>query len=283
MASKMGGLPFVRLATILARRVSLVTQIGLMWSWQGGRRLESRRDGSAARRNRDRPPARAGLRHARRPLAPPRVHRSLPLRLPPDPDRGDRRRRWRPLPSPGAAAQGLDGHDDRRARRALPDRRARPGRAGQPHPHPHGLGADRGARLADLRQALLLDRAGPPRPRPGAAQRRFGLAGAGLARGAEAASGRPRVGCLGRQSDRRRRRQSLRDRHPVEAPNRLSPPMVLNRRLVLPLLAALALAALVVGVSACGYSSDEKHVTEGEPVELGELSFNVTFSRYLNP
>lgn len=59
--------------------------------------------------------------------------------------------------------------------------------------------------------------------------------------------------------------------------------MVSNRRLVLPLLAALALAALVAGVSACGYSSDEKHVTEGEPVKLGELSFNVTFSRYLNP
>jgi hypothetical protein len=59
--------------------------------------------------------------------------------------------------------------------------------------------------------------------------------------------------------------------------------MVLNRRLVQPLLAALALAALVVGVSACGYSSDEKHVTEGEPVKLGELAFNVTFSRYLNP
>jgi hypothetical protein len=56
-----------------------------------------------------------------------------------------------------------------------------------------------------------------------------------------------------------------------------------NRRLVLPLLAALALAALVVGVSACGYSSDSKEVVEGEPVELGELSFNVTFSRYLNP
>ncbi len=59
--------------------------------------------------------------------------------------------------------------------------------------------------------------------------------------------------------------------------------MVLNRRLVLPLLAALALAALAVGVSACGYSSDSKDVVEGEPVELGELSFNVTFSRYLNP
>ncbi len=56
-----------------------------------------------------------------------------------------------------------------------------------------------------------------------------------------------------------------------------------NRRFVLPLLAALALAALVVGVSACGYSSDSKDVVEGEPMELGELSFNVTFSRYLNP
>jgi hypothetical protein len=59
--------------------------------------------------------------------------------------------------------------------------------------------------------------------------------------------------------------------------------MVLNRRLVLPLLAALAFAGLVLGVSACGYSSDSKSVVEGEPVELGELSFNVTFSRYLNP
>ena len=56
-----------------------------------------------------------------------------------------------------------------------------------------------------------------------------------------------------------------------------------NRRLVLPLLAALALAVLVVGVSACGYSSDSKDVAEGEPVELGDLQFNVTFSRYLNP
>jgi hypothetical protein len=56
-----------------------------------------------------------------------------------------------------------------------------------------------------------------------------------------------------------------------------------NRRLAFPLLAALALVALVVGVSACGYSSDSKDVVEGEPVELGDLSFNVTFSRYLNP
>jgi hypothetical protein len=52
-----------------------------------------------------------------------------------------------------------------------------------------------------------------------------------------------------------------------------------NRKIVM-LLAALALA---VGVSACGYESHETEVVEGEPVELGELSFNVTFSRYLNP
>jgi hypothetical protein len=56
-----------------------------------------------------------------------------------------------------------------------------------------------------------------------------------------------------------------------------------NRRLVLPLLAALALAALALGASACGYESHETEVVEGEPVELGELSYNVTFSRYLNP
>jgi hypothetical protein len=56
-----------------------------------------------------------------------------------------------------------------------------------------------------------------------------------------------------------------------------------NRRLLRPLLAALALAALVVGISACGYESHETKVVEGEPVEVGELSINVTFSRYLNP
>jgi len=56
-----------------------------------------------------------------------------------------------------------------------------------------------------------------------------------------------------------------------------------HRRLVLPLLAALALSALALGVSACGYESHSKHVEEGEPVELGELSYNVIFSRFLNP
>lgn len=56
-----------------------------------------------------------------------------------------------------------------------------------------------------------------------------------------------------------------------------------SRRFALPLLAALTLGTLALGLAACGYSSDSKDVVEGEPVELGELKFNVTFSRYLNP
>ncbi|HEX5984367.1 MAG TPA: hypothetical protein VFY69_09185, partial [Solirubrobacterales bacterium] len=45
----------------------------------------------------------------------------------------------------------------------------------------------------------------------------------------------------------------------------------------------LALFALAAGVSACGYESDAHEVEEGAPVEVGELHYNVTFSRYLNP
>lgn len=49
------------------------------------------------------------------------------------------------------------------------------------------------------------------------------------------------------------------------------------------MLAALALFATAFALAACGYSSDETEVVEGEPVELGELSYNVIFSRFLNP
>jgi hypothetical protein len=56
-----------------------------------------------------------------------------------------------------------------------------------------------------------------------------------------------------------------------------------NRRALLSLFALLALLALAFGISACGYSSDSKHTNEGEPMKLGELEYNVTFSRYLNP
>lgn len=58
--------------------------------------------------------------------------------------------------------------------------------------------------------------------------------------------------------------------------------MARPRRTTLSLLAALLLAT-AFAISACGHSSDSKEVVEGEPVELGELQYNVVFSRFLNP
>jgi hypothetical protein len=59
--------------------------------------------------------------------------------------------------------------------------------------------------------------------------------------------------------------------------------MVPNRRATLSLLAVLALAVSAFALVACGYSSDSKDVVEGEPVKLGDLQYNVVFSRFLNP
>jgi hypothetical protein len=54
-------------------------------------------------------------------------------------------------------------------------------------------------------------------------------------------------------------------------------------RLIPSLLTAAALIALSLLVSSCGYSSDSKDVVEGEVVKLGELKYQVIFSRFLNP
>ncbi|MBS1863343.1 MAG: hypothetical protein JSS68_16720 [Actinobacteria bacterium] len=54
-----------------------------------------------------------------------------------------------------------------------------------------------------------------------------------------------------------------------------------RRRLVLPLLAALFLGLLAIGVSACG-SGDPHEVEEGEVVKVNHLKYTVIFSRYLN-
>lgn len=59
--------------------------------------------------------------------------------------------------------------------------------------------------------------------------------------------------------------------------------MLPNRRTMLSLFAVLTLAVTAFAFSACGYSSDSKDVVEGEPVKLGELQYNVVFSRFLNP
>jgi len=54
-----------------------------------------------------------------------------------------------------------------------------------------------------------------------------------------------------------------------------------HRRIALPLLVALTLGLLAIGVSACG-SSDSRKVEEGEVVKVGGLKYTVIFSRYLN-
>ena len=59
--------------------------------------------------------------------------------------------------------------------------------------------------------------------------------------------------------------------------------MASNRRTPLSLLAALALVATAFALVACGDSGHSQDVVEGEPVELGELQYNVVFSRFLNP
>jgi len=55
------------------------------------------------------------------------------------------------------------------------------------------------------------------------------------------------------------------------------------RRNALPLLVVLALAIAAFGVSACGSSEHHTDVVEGQPATLGELKYNVIFSRFLNP
>jgi len=49
------------------------------------------------------------------------------------------------------------------------------------------------------------------------------------------------------------------------------------------LAALLALLALSFGAVACGEEEPETDVPEGEPLELGEMEFDVQISRFLNP
>jgi hypothetical protein len=55
-----------------------------------------------------------------------------------------------------------------------------------------------------------------------------------------------------------------------------------RRRFTTPLLAALMLVVLALGVAACG-SSDSSEVEEGETLKVGGLEYTVVFSRFLNP
>jgi len=54
-----------------------------------------------------------------------------------------------------------------------------------------------------------------------------------------------------------------------------------RRRFVMPLLAALMLGLVLVGITGCG-SGEPREVEEGEVVKVGGLEYTVVFSRYLN-
>jgi hypothetical protein len=54
------------------------------------------------------------------------------------------------------------------------------------------------------------------------------------------------------------------------------------KRLPLAIFLALALCAALV-VAGCGGEEEELQVVEGEPLELGELAYNVQITRFLNP
>jgi hypothetical protein len=54
-----------------------------------------------------------------------------------------------------------------------------------------------------------------------------------------------------------------------------------RRRLLTPLLAALMLGLLLIGVTACG-SGNPREVEEGEVVKVDGVKYTVVFSRYLN-
>jgi hypothetical protein len=58
--------------------------------------------------------------------------------------------------------------------------------------------------------------------------------------------------------------------------------MPARRRFPLPVLALVALALTALGAPGCG-EENELEVSEGVPVELGELEYKVLFSRFLNP
>lgn len=58
---------------------------------------------------------------------------------------------------------------------------------------------------------------------------------------------------------------------------------LMTARRLLRLLPALAVLALSLVLTACGSSTNIRDLSEAEPVALGDLQYNVVFSRFLNP
>lgn len=58
---------------------------------------------------------------------------------------------------------------------------------------------------------------------------------------------------------------------------------MLRHRIGTAIVAIVALFGASLALAACGASDDSKSVVEGEPVKLGDVEYNVVFSRFLNP
>ena len=204
----------------------------------------------------DRRPEGGGVRGHFRPRPAPVLHRSLPDRLPPDPDRVLGGRGGRPLPLPARRLRSvwMDTVIEE-SRRPAQDRRARPRRPRQPDPADDRLGGARGPRRPDHGSGSPT---GPSlRTRSTRRSRCSPAPPASQERGWREALRRLRDQL---ESERRRRPavaarrgQPLRDRHPLidsrPADDRSHPPTPRHA-----LLAALALTGLAAGLSACGYS-----------------------------
>ena len=249
----------------------------------------ARADGSGQRRDRDRRPQRAGA-FARSPISPGRPsftdHFLTGFHLTRIDSSGvGAGARFR-LGSPLRRRIWMDTAIDR-GRRAPPDRRARPRRARQPDPDDDRLGAARGARLADpVRVSHWTEPSNPVDRVLEVVSGNRVLAGAGLAGGAAPPARPARVRRAPARAGSPSPGQSLRDRHSLDPPPSIDfrPPMSSLRRLVLPLLAALALAAL----SRRGFGLRLRRATprtssRANRSKLGGIHYNVIFSRYLNP
>ena len=57
----------------------------------------------------------------------------------------------------------------------------------------------------------------------------------------------------------------------------------MKTRRLLRLLPALAVLALSAALVACNTSEDKRDLSEGQPVQLGDLQYNIVFTRFLNP
>ena len=260
-------------------RAALWTEIAE--SCAAGRgRIESRAMRPVSATMHDRRPARARLRPPLRPLAAARVHRPFPRRLPARAARSGRGRRRRALSA--ARVRRLDGHGDRGGRAAAPDPRARVTAGARTGSRRSPSGSSPRARPA-LRGQLTFWTEPPT-----LFDRSRELLGSRAALRAATGSARWRGCRRSPRSERPVERVAVAGRRPPPGVRRASPavthmlPPAMSRRRS-PSCCARAALALAGAVSPRAARRRRSDVVEGEPLELGDLQYNVQLTRFLNP